>query len=281
VSEPFEIEWLGGVAERHFRRLRPTIPGLPWGTLNPAQYPPELVTRARTMWTQIALSEYRAAASFAEMLRLLLEVRAPLDLVGMAGDFVADEVSHVEIAARVASELGGGAVIPVDTSAILPPLSSEADPQKRANDRMLVVAIHETFSESVATGAMRGCPHPLVKAALELIARDEARHTRIGWLYFDWVADRTDANEYERLGALALGQVAQLASVWRARQSRLIDGRTSEGYLLDDIHALGWIDSEAFAARARDCIVRSIAAPLAQRGIRVDENELARLVAAT
>src|SRR5437868_8435950 len=107
----------------------------------------------------------------------------------MAGDFVADEISHVEIAARVATELGGGVAIAVDTTAMLATLSAETDPLRRANDRMLFVAVQETFSESVAAGTLRASEHPLVTAALELIVRDEARHTRIGWLYFDWAQD--------------------------------------------------------------------------------------------
>ncbi|CAN5919791.1 hypothetical protein BH11MYX4_BH11MYX4_22740 [soil metagenome] len=276
---PFEIEWLGGVAEKHFRRLRPAIGDLPWGTLVPSRYPPPLVQRARVMWTQVALSEYRAAMSFAEMLRLLLEVRAPLDLVGMAGDFVADEVSHVEIAARVATELGGGVSIDVDTTAMLPAVSTEVGALQRANDRMLVAAVHETFSESLATGAMRVSRHPLLKSALELIARDEARHTRIGWLYFDWAADLTDDAERTRLAAVALTLVEELATVWRIRTSRVKGGVTSEGYALEHVQELGWMDSESFSARAKDCICREIVPPLAKRGIVVNETRLAEIMA--
>lgn len=105
--------------------------------------------------------------SFAENLRLLLEVRAPLDLVGMAGDFVADEVSHVESASRIAMDLGGGVSIDIDTTTMLPAPSSDARPLERANDRMLVTAIHETFSESNAIGNLRASRHPLLRSALE------------------------------------------------------------------------------------------------------------------
>lgn len=276
--KPFEIEWLGGVAEKHFRRLRPSTIELPWGTLDPSRYPPLLVERARTMWTQVAVSEYRAAMSFADMLRLLLEVRAPLDLVGMAGDFVADEVSHVEIASRIAMELGGGVALDIDTTAMLSAPSAETGALQRANDRMLLTAIHETFSEAVATGAMRVSRHPLLKSALELISRDEARHTRIGWLYFDWASELNEDGERARLGALALGVVEQLAGLWRVRTSRLEHGVTSEGYAIEDVHSLGWMDSESFAVRARDCIRREIVPPLAARGIVVDAGRLSALL---
>ncbi|MDB4936835.1 MAG: hypothetical protein JWP87_3807 [Labilithrix sp.] len=275
MKAPFEIEWLGGVAEKHFRRLRPATAALPWGTLEPERYPARLVERARNTWTQIAISEYRAAMSFAEMLRLLLEVRAPLDLVGMAGDFVADEVSHVEIASRIAMELGGGVSIDIDTSAMLEPLSNEAHPLQRTNDRMLVTAIHETFSESNAIGTMRASRHPLLRSALEQIARDEARHTRIGWLYFDWATELIDDGERARLAGVALGCIEELATVWQARTSVAKEGVTSEGFLVEHVHELGFLDSESFVARSRACIARDIVPPLAERGIVVDATRLA------
>jgi hypothetical protein len=279
MKAPFEIEWLGGVAEKHFRRLRPATATLPWGTLEPSRYPARLVERARNTWTQIALSEYRAAMSFAEILRLLLEVRAPLDLVGMAGDFVADEASHVEIASRIAMELGGGVSIDIDTTTMLgTPPSSDTSPLQRANDRMLLTAIHETFSESNAIGTMRASRHPLLRSALEQIARDEARHTRIGWLYFDWATDLIDDAERERLADVALGCIEELATVWQGRTSVAKAGVTSEGFLVEHVHELGFLDSETFVARSRACIARDIVPPLAERGIVVDAARLAELL---
>lgn len=278
MKAPFEIEWLGGVAEKHFCRLRPATASLPWGTLEPERYPARLVERARNTWTQIAISEYRAAMAFAEMLRLLLEIRAPLDLVGMAGDFVADEVSHVEIASRIAMELGGGVSIDIDTSTMLEPPSSESQPLQRANDRMLVTAIHETFSESNAIGTMRASRHPLLRSALEQIARDEARHTRIGWLYFDWATELIDAAERGRLGGVALRCIEELAMLSHARTSVAKDGVTSEGFLVEHVHELGFLDSESFVARGRACIARDIVPPLAERGIVVDAARLAALL---
>lgn len=276
MKEPFEIEWLGGVAEKHFRRLRPGVSDLPWGTLDPSRYPAPLVAVARMAWTQIALSEYRAALSFSELLKLLLEARAPLDLVGMAGDFVADEVSHVEIASRVAMELGGGVGVEVDTAALLLKPAAGLEPLARANERMVRTCIHETFSESIATGAMKTTTQPLLKAAQELISRDEARHTRIGWLYFDWASELLDEPEQARLGEIATRIVEQLARTLRERTSRVKDGVTTEGYLVEHVRELGWMDSESYRARAIGCIRKDIVPPLAKRGIVVDAERLSR-----
>ena len=108
MKEPFELEWMGGPAEHHFRKARPGIDDLPWGTLDTSDYPPEVVLAARATWTEAAYTEYRAIAAFSAVLHGLCEAKAPLDLIGMASSFVADEVVHVELASRVAMELGGG-----------------------------------------------------------------------------------------------------------------------------------------------------------------------------
>ena len=88
MKVPFELEWMGGAAERHFRKARPGIDHLPWGTVNPSKYAPAAVDQARASWTEVAINEYRAVASFSEVLRALVDVKAPLDLLGMASDFL-------------------------------------------------------------------------------------------------------------------------------------------------------------------------------------------------
>ena len=72
----FELMWLGGASEHHFRRVRPGIDDLPWGTLQPDRYPALLVDRARISWTETAYTEYCTALTFSELLKALLLARA-------------------------------------------------------------------------------------------------------------------------------------------------------------------------------------------------------------
>ena len=102
---PFTLEWLGGPAEFHFRKARPEG-DFDWASLDPARYPPSLVAAAREVWMGIVLAEYAAIAAFADVVGALTQARAPLDLIGMTGDFLADEVRHVELASRVVMQLG-------------------------------------------------------------------------------------------------------------------------------------------------------------------------------
>ncbi len=275
MKEPFELEWCGGVAEKHFRRLRPEAADLPWGTIATEGYPLELIERARVWWTQSAVAEYRAAVAFGELLRSMLEAKVPLDLVGMGSEFVADEVSHVEIASRIAMELGGGAPLEIDTMALIPPSAPGSDPIQRVNEQMLCVScIHETFSGSMVTHTMRTARQPLFRAAEMLIARDEARHMRLGTLYFEWVSDRLVDAERARLGRLAVSTLEGIANTWRRSAPA-----ASAGLVASDLHDLGRLDADAFAEQARRCVSEEIIPTLARFGIDVPKPTLARILA--
>ena len=109
MNEFFELDWFGGPVERYIRKRRPGIDkAFPWGTLKPASFDPDIVDRARQSWTEGAFNEYCTGASFAVLLAAMLQAKAPIDLVAMAGDFIGDEMLHVELNSRVAMELGGG-----------------------------------------------------------------------------------------------------------------------------------------------------------------------------
>ena len=92
MKVPFELEWMGGAAAHHFRKARPGADDHPWGTVDVTKYAPAAVEEARASWTEVAINELRAVASFSEVLRALVDVKAPLDLLGMTSDFLAAEL---------------------------------------------------------------------------------------------------------------------------------------------------------------------------------------------
>jgi hypothetical protein len=279
VNEPFDLEWLGGVAERHFRKIRPGVDDLPWGTLDPTRYPPELVDRARISWTEAAYNEYCTASAFAELLAALLAAKAPVDLIGMASDFVADEVLHVELTSRVAMELGGGAPYRIDFSRLHRRPAEDLLPLQRANELVVhVCCVGEAFSLPMLASAHRSATHPLTRGVLERIVADESPHGRFGFLYLDWVADRLDASERARLASIALATLAELAPLWQRLQSRVTDGVTTEGYLLEHIRELGWTESSRYRERARESVLDEVAAPLARYGIVLPPERLEALL---
>jgi hypothetical protein len=274
VKEPFELDWMGGAAEHHFRRARPAIEDLPWGTLEPSKYAPAAVDYARGAWTEVAINEYRAVASFTEVLRALVDVKAPLDLLGMTSDFLADECSHVEMASRVAMELGGAAPRTIDLERFTPALSPGLSAFQRANELLLRVScVAEAFSGGTAMVSFESTTHPLTRGVYEAILRDEARHRRLGGLYFEWALPRVDDAELRRLGQVLHASVRALVPFWRPAR------RSSRAALPPaDVRALGWLGPAGFAPVARDVVVRDILDPLATIGIAIGDVERAALL---
>jgi hypothetical protein len=267
----FELDWLGGPAERHFRRCRPGIDALPWGTLDARAYPAELVDLARLSWTEGAWREYTTAAAFADLLGALLAAGAPVDLVGMAGDFIADEMVHAELNARMAMELGGAAPYDVDHGT-LRPRALDRPPLERACELALTVScIGETLSVPLLAGPMQAAAHPLTRAVLERIVIDEAPHARLGWLVFEWAGDRLDDRERARLGRVALEALAGYRDYWRPRGPPRFPAA--------QLHELGWLEPAATAEIARSAVRDRVAAPLAALGIDIPAPALDDLLA--
>jgi hypothetical protein len=256
MKSVFEIEWCGGAVEKHYRKLRPFGAELPWGTVDLHAYAPDLVARARVAWTSVAVSEYRAAVALADLQRAMLIANAPLDLVGMAGDFVADEVLHVELASRLAMELGGGAPIAIDFEAMSNPQPPGLEARQHASELVVRVAcIAETLSGAFAVETLSVVEHPLMSAIVERIARDESRHKRLGWLYMDWAVQEMDDAERARLGRVATDAIHRISPVWQ---------RAGSGA---PTHMLGWLEPDAFREKALATIRDEIVAPLVRLGI--------------
>jgi hypothetical protein len=265
----FELEWLGGIAEHHFRKIRPGTDELPWGTLELGALPPALRDRARVMWTTMARNEYATAIHMTQLLQLLLVAHTPIDLVGMASDFVADEMRHVELCARVAMELGGGAPVDVDYTAMVRQFGPGLLPRQQASEAMIrVCCVGESFSLPMLAGAMKASTHPLTRGALATIVRDEAPHGRLGWLYLDWIAGELDAGEPPGPAAIATDSLRGFTPLWRPREA------ASTAPWIRELRQIGWIEPAPYRDAARRAALDDVVAPLAKHGIVVDVDRI-------
>jgi len=269
MKELFELEWMGEAAEHHFRKARPGITDLPWGTLATADYDPDVLLAARATWTRSSLTEYRAIAGFSEVLRAMTEAKVPLDIIGMASSFVADEVVHVELASRMAMELGGGTELRTD----LDYLFQHADPKltafERANEMVLrVSSVAEAYSGKMAVKAYDATTHPLTRAVLERINADESLHYRLGGLYFEWAAERMSDEERTRLAGIALECLRPYALTTPKTPDPYAEGRRKA--TVAEIGSIGWIESRYYATHVRNAVYAGIVGPLATHGIEVD-----------
>ena len=264
MKQLFELEMLGGTAERSYRKLRPGVDDLPWDTLRASDYAPALVDAARTSWTEGAYSEYCTAAAFSELLRALLEARAPLDLIGMAGDFVADEMLHTELNARMAMVLGGARAYQVDFEMLTPPTVIHDGPRMRAAELAVrYCCVGEALSVPLLGGTMRAASHPLTRLVLERIVKDEGPHAQLGWCFLDWADGWLSDGQRAALGRIASDALARYADECR-------EPDRPPAFEAGIMNAMGWMQPAAYAALARQSVQRSVVTPLARYGIVVD-----------
>lgn len=126
---------------------------------------------------------------------------------------------------------------------------------------------------------MKSASHPLTQAVIQQIVKDEAPHGRLGWMLLEWAQDRLDDPARIHLAATATDALRTYEPYWKRLRSTVHEGRTTEGFLLAHVRDLGWMESSAYAATAREAIRNDVVAPLAQHGILVPEAEIYRLLA--
>ncbi|MSP61277.1 MAG: hypothetical protein EXR72_13215 [Myxococcales bacterium] len=252
----FELSILGGALERRWRRQRPDIERLPWDTLDPAAYPPGTVLRARRFWTVAAFQEYRTAAACAATVEALIAARAPIDLVAECSRFLLDETAHVELCARVAAALGGGAALRHDPDALFLRPSLDLSPLVRAAELVVrVFCVGETFSVPMQRATARAATHPLLRAVIARIAKDEAAHGAFGWTFLDWAGADLDDAARAGLSRAAASAIAALEAS--------LEGSAGS----DEGPTLGWLPRDQYLTLARTVMEEQVRAPLRARGL--------------
>lgn len=101
-------------------------------------------------------------------------------------------------------------------------LDPDLTPLQRVTQMMVrICCVGEVFSLPMLTGAMRASRHPLTRAILEQIVRDEAMHGKLGWLYLDWAKDALTLAERDRLGKATAETAEHMSEFWeRLRADR-------------------------------------------------------------
>lgn len=264
LGELFELELFGERIEKRYRRLRPEVEAMPWGTLQTGDYPPHVIVAARQAWTGAAFQEHRTGASCALTLKALIEARAPLDLIAIACRFPLDEMVHVELCARLAMELGGGSEIRHDPGALVYEPARDQSALLIASE--LVVhnfCVGEALSIPLLRGAARAAEQPLTRAVLSRIVRDEAMHGSFGWWYLEWAAEQHDASELLQLSKLAARSIRGILANWDYLKREQLAGARGR----PKAHSLGWMQTSDYLALAAQSLQGKVIKPLARFGI--------------
>lgn len=262
-GELFELELLGGTTEQRFRRMRPEVEAMPWGTLDLKHVAEEERVKARKAWTGSAYQEHRTGAACALTLQALIEARAPLDLIAVASRFPLDEMVHVELCARMAMEFGGGTEIIHDPKAMVVGGDAALSPLMQAADLVVrFFCVGEAISIPLLRATWHVAKHPLPKAVLGRIVKDEAAHGVFGFTFLDWACPRFSDQEKARLGVSADLAIRFLYSQWLD-----LHAHRHEPRLADDV--LGWMQTDAYLKLAFRSMQTLVIDPLEARGIPI------------
>jgi hypothetical protein len=255
----FELTLTEGPARRlHERGEGGFALQVPWSSLDPSRYPPAVAADARLRWTRQAFTEHCSTLAMARLVDLLGQVRAPLDLWSLAASFPPQEIAHTELCARMAMALGGGGPLPCDPETLAPPPGGSLSPLQRASEQVVrLCAIEERLSFAVMAERLRRASHPVSRAVLERLVRDEALHGRFAALFLDWL-DLTPA-ERSRLRRVAEEALGAL----RAE----LDARLPPDPDAEHRHALGWISREAHRETALRALEEDIVPLLGRYGL--------------
>lgn len=261
--EAFELELYGAGIERRYRRMRPEVDAMPWDSFDPTVYDENTRVAARSAWTRAAFQEHRTAAACTVSLRALIEARAPLDLIGLATRFPLDELVHVELCARMATLLGGGTEVLHRPAELIRAPSSKLSPLMRAADIVVrVYCVGEALSIPLLRGAWHAAKHPLPKAILGSIVRDEAAHGTFGYWFLDWALPQLGPEQRAQLARSAERAIVPIRRVWKQVAA-------SPPPPDSEAHPLGWMETGAYLATAHTSLENNVLRPLRARAIPV------------
>lgn len=205
-------------------------------------------------------------------LSALAAAQAPLDLVGMAADFLADECAHVELGSRAAMALGGAAPRTVDFGQAVHAPPPDLTPKQWANERVLRVScVAEVLAEAAAARTYVACPDDgLPRALYASILRDEVYHKQLGALYIEYAYESWTDEERERLGRVLASELFKYRALWD------VPVREPVGPTVEE-HQLGFLRRSELARVTLDAALTDVVAPLAEIGVALRDEELARI----
>jgi hypothetical protein len=146
---------------------------------------PEARAAVSRAWFEDALAEHASVASFARATLELIAVGAPPRLLAAHQRAGIQEIAHAQRCFALARAYGGG---DVDPGAIAVPAPRAAHLVRLACDTFAEGCVAETFGALLAERALAGCRVEAVRAALRVIAADEAAHAALAWKTLAWAA---------------------------------------------------------------------------------------------
>jgi hypothetical protein len=156
--------------------------------------------RAGDSYAECAALEHASVASFARFTLGLLAVAAPAELVAESVRAMADEIEHARVTFDLASHFLGRRVGPGALST-----EGALDDSSTLDELALATFVEGCVGETLgAVEAREAAAHavdPVLRAALERIADDEARHAALAFRFVAWALERSPTTLVRKLRA--------------------------------------------------------------------------------
>jgi hypothetical protein len=207
-TEAFELSLHGGAIEKRYRRQCPRPTAIDWTSFDASAFERAALEHARASWTRSARQEFESTLAHAEVVARMVRARMPLDLIALGTRYQVEELSHAELAGRVAMVLGGGAAVPqMPPRAIRP---SGARPLYELLELALpMMCIGETYSHAVLQEGWKRAQDPMFRDVRSVFAKEEAAHGRYGWTILEMILPEIDAKSRAELRTLATTTLAR------------------------------------------------------------------------
>lgn len=139
-------------------------------------------------WTRAALTEHASIASFARASLELMAVGAPAALIDAAHAAARDEVRHARLCFALASAYEGTAIAP-GSLPLGESITLDQDLAAIARATVRDGCVNETLAALIGAARLSRAEDPAVRAVLEVIVEDEARHAELAWQTVRWAVD--------------------------------------------------------------------------------------------
>jgi hypothetical protein len=142
-------------------------------------------------WEEDARYEAASVPAFAHLARDLAVARAPAALIAWARRAEEEEIAHARVCFRLASAYAGRAI--GASPAPFAPLwvrraeTRSAQLERLAIDSLVDGCVGEGAAAFGAALAAERAAHPIVRGALERIAREEETHAELAWAILGWL----------------------------------------------------------------------------------------------
>jgi hypothetical protein len=152
---------------------------------------PDVRHAAAHVWRIRERTEHEAATLFDRLSCDLMEAHAPYPFVDLAMRCADDERRHaIHCRAVVDSIVPALPALAPDPTVRLGPAGMSAA-QRALYTSVALGCVTESLSTALLL-EMRGHAEGIVREALDVIVRDEVRHSRLGWAHLAWAATRSD-----------------------------------------------------------------------------------------